>query len=1572
MTTAAAPAAYTLGADTRGLPARFESCFATAALDFAAVERPGGASPRVLGSSTVLGLPCRVEVLLDADGLFVALCARPLAERPEQDVWPLLTSFPDLVAPAMALPDAEADSTPVAGVFLQHLALAQPLLLFTAAAGSDPPPDLAAMELWADWRGTRPVSLAHHDGFSLFGGLGLKVEAVGPLAVLRQLLGPLAELGGGPAQASIQVRDLPWLQLRQPITGDARLGPLELGDAALTLAAPIYPCKDPARVSLSGTVALCDQHIELSAEIPMGGGDLVVTGKLSADASAPIDGIAAAGLPAFPADRKLEVELLIDAEHGRIDRMTVFVERDGWDLLAGLLTVQQASFAIHVDDPLGERAISGQGRAKVRLGNADFEIGGRYPDGPITGALTPAPGQALTLHELAAVLHADSSVLPDLAIASLRVRYGLGGEGWAFAARIAEAWQPPSAGGLLQLEQLEFSLAGPSPVDVHLDARLRLGTALGLAISATHHGADGWVLCGSSDPGARIEVGQLLQALEQQYGQAVALPQALLTLAFEDLSVMYREAEQLLVLAGSLTLQVEGADLRLDLDAQVQGAAAARTVSAEGRLTVAGQVFTFSGRSKPAAQPRQAPADAQARQLALVASYVHDPAGSAKAPDIHDLVAALSPRVAGIVPHVELTAAVMAYLSDGDAAHPSARWLLGACFNAGFELHGTVDGVPIVSALLGDSLDLAVKDLQVLVASRPYSEADITALGPLPAFNLPAAVGRALITGTLQMGGDTHALSLPLGATAAAASATAADSASSPAALPAVPAIAAARAAPAAPAAPPPAASDPDTQWIPIARHFGPLYLEQAGVAYRDGQVSIALGLSLSAGALTLSLQGLRVETPLNAFQPHFDLAGLGLAYSAGDIAVSGGLLKTGSGASARYDGEALIRSTGFSIAALGSYASTAQGDASLFVYGLLDKELGGPSVFHVTGLAAGFGYNRKLQLPTLDEVGSYPLVTMAEGSATAGATAKVADLAAVLAQLDAVLEVAAGGNWLALGVRFTSYEVVDTFALLVVSFGTEVEIDFIGESTLNMPTKLADGQQPIAHARLSERATFIPDRGILSAAAKLGPESYVLSKDCHLSGGFALASWFKDEHAGDFVVTLGGYHPSYVKPAHYPDVAPLEFIWKIGDLEIKGGMYFALTPGEVMAGGHLDAVWQSGELRAWFLVHADFLLCWKPFHYEAEIGVSIGASFRVDLWITSFTMTVHVDVALQLWGPSFGGVAVVDLSVISFSVAFGAPRPAHAWISWPEFRASFLPPLQLATGLAPRLPARWLIDDDGKPRPLPTTSSTYCLARAGAGLDRDLGEVWIVSGSEFQLVTHSVIPARTGCMYFHGDTAPVALPTQPGDGTAAAIAVGPMNLAGEAFISEHFVVVSLLDKSGQPLPTPDFLDHVDVTPRWANVPPAIWSLSHTPASKETTLKNALVGYTFAPKVNPGHTATIEVAALEVQDEAPLPAVFRTAPAGLDAAVTARVRAVYRRTIAADTSTNAGAAAVRDELCSRMIATLREQAPTRVALLGVLAGYLDIEADERIDALPLDLGQVMRHAPAFATLGDRL
>ena len=1107
------------------------------------------------------------------------------------------------------------------------------------------------------------------------------------------------------------------------------------------------------------------------------------------------------------------------------------------------------------------------------------------------------------------------------------------------------------------------------------------------------------MLVGATRQGDRVEVGQLLAALEQHYHQGVDLPRAISTLAFEDLALFYSQADSRLTLACTLTLRVAGADVRLDLNTVVQGGTAGHSVSITGALTVAGHAFNFSGASstegaEKSGKPKQ--------QLALVATYVHRPDENTPAPDIHELVLALAPAAAEVVPHIKLTDALIAYLSEGDADHSTARWLLGACFDAELDLHAALNGVPIVSALLGDRLNLSVSALQLLVASKPFSESDIDALGQPAGFSFPATLGHALITGQLGVGSDHHPLTLNMGeqpavpapppSADAADAADAADEASGTAPMRTGDTLDAAATAntvvaPAPPTSPSPGATD--TQWIAIAQHFGPLYLEQVGVAYRNSRVSIALGLSITAAEMSLSLQGLRIETPLNAFKPSFDLAGLGLTYSASTLEVSGGLLKTGTGVATRYDGEALIKASGFTIAALGSYASTPQGDASLFIYGLLNKELGGPTLFHVTGLAAGFGYNRRLTLPTLDTVGSFPLVSMAKAdtAGTAGAAAAPPDLTAVLAQLGSVLEVASGEHWLALGVRFTSYEVIDTFALLVVSFGTQVEIDLIGESTLSMPAKLDAGQQPIAYARLAERATFIPDRGIFTAAAKLSDDAYILSRDCHLSGGFAVSSWFKDALAGDFVVTLGGYHPSYAKPAHYPDVVPVGFTWQLGDLDIKGGLYFALTPTTVMASGHLDAVWQSGALRAWFLVHADFLMSWKPFHYEAEVGVGIGASFRVDLWITSFTMTVRVDVELQLWGPSFGGTARVDLSVISFSVDFGAPRPAKAWISWSAFKQSFLPPwVDVTTATPTRAPALTAaplmppsyateLDDDGLIRPPPKLGSAYCMARAAAGLDRDLGAVWVVNGSEFELVTHSLIPAQSARMFFHGDIASVSLLPGADPKARPNVEVGPMNLQDAEFISEHFVVFSRLDDQTQlPVPTPDFLRHVNVEPRWAKVPPAIWAVGAS--STDTQLKTALIGFRFWAKLVSTRSKSVDVKTLEVQDQEPMPARFWSAPERLELPEAAGLMADYGQVLAdhADHADNADSApgepALRDAVCSLMVSTLRAHQDLRTALLDELGQHLVLQADERTQTLPLDMGLVMRCEPRFAPLGE--
>ncbi|HAA26836.1 MAG TPA: hypothetical protein DCE56_03055, partial [Cyanobacteria bacterium UBA8553] len=111
------------------------------------------------------------------------------------------------------------------------------------------------------------------------------------------------------------------------------------------------------------------------------------------------------------------------------------------------------------------------------------------------------------------------------------------------------------------------------------------------------------------------------------------------------------------------------------------------------------------------------------------------------------------------------------------------------------------------------------------------------------------------------------------------------------------------------------------------------------------------------------------------------------------------------------------------------------------------------------------------------------------------------------------------------------------------------------------------------------------------------------------------------------------------------PQVPRLGFNWQVDDhLTIKGDAYYALTPAALMAGGHLQARWESGPLSAWFNAGANFLIAWKPYPYEASISVDMGVSytFEVYLWFTTIHKTISVDIGadLQIWGPDFSGIA--------------------------------------------------------------------------------------------------------------------------------------------------------------------------------------------------------------------------------------------------------------------------------------------------------------------------------------------
>jgi hypothetical protein len=317
------------------------------------------------------------------------------------------------------------------------------------------------------------------------------------------------------------------------------------------------------------------------------------------------------------------------------------------------------------------------------------------------------------------------------------------------------------------------------------------------------------------------------------------------------------------------------------------------------------------------------------------------------------------------------------------------------------------------------------------------------------------------------------------------------------------------------------------------------------------------------------------------------------------------------------YDGLATVQAEGLRLAAIGSLKSVNQ--TALFLYAVLDYPLGGPPFFYVTGLAAGFGLNQKLMMPAVDQVSTFPLVAAAKQPPTIPTDPGSAGpfIKNELQKLGAYLTLNIGQYFGCAGIEFTSFELLDSFVLISISFGREFELDLVGLSTLVVPPELPANEPALATVTLQIVGSFIPSEGVAIVQGRLTNDSHILDPNCHLTGGFAFATWFgTNAHAGDFVISLGGYHPDFQKPDHYPTVPRIGISWKIStELNVTGGLYFALTPRALMAGGAMKATFQTNldltiatvDVKAWFIMGADFIVYWKPFHYSAHLYVDIG-----------------------------------------------------------------------------------------------------------------------------------------------------------------------------------------------------------------------------------------------------------------------------------------------------------------------------------------------------------------------------
>ena len=698
-------------------------------------------------------------------------------------------------------------------------------------------------------------------------------------------------------------------------------------------------------------------------------------------------------------------------------------------------------------------------------------------------------------------------------------------------------------------------------------------------------------------------------------------------------------------------------------------------------------------------------------------------------------------------------------------------------------------------------------------------------------------------------------------------------------------------------------------QWFSVQKSFGPLTIGRIGILTEKERFGMALDASVTTTAFSLDLAGFTLAFPPDNISPsglQVDLAGLAIAISSGSFKLSGSLIRSTRPDYVEYEGSVLIQIGRFGIVAAGAYASF-EGSPSLFVFGMVKGAFGGPPAFFVTGLAAGFGYNRALKLPAPDMVSEYPLVR----AARVGLPDPSVNGALGAMSAGGWVPPDVGSYWVALGIQWTTFQLLNGFVLVTVQFGNELVFALLGVGAVQLP--VAGAGTSFAYAELTLSAVLRPTEGSFQMMAMLTSNSFVLARACRLTGGFAFYSWFgSHEHAGDFVVTLGGYNALFDPPDWYPRVDRLGFDWAVSDaVRVSGGTYFALTPSCVMGGGALSIKFQLGGLQAWFNAHADFIMFWRPFFFDVAIGVSIGVSYTFSIGSVQKSLSVELSAEVELWGPPLKGVAHVTWWVISFTIPInggGKPQlPGPVVDDWTTFADSFLPvgggdPRRTAisgtaAGPSSSPAARWSAAHTAAGAiSAPPKTTDLCMPRAAAGLAGtiEIGgqEIWLVTAA-FVVATESAIPSTLIVIGELDD------PAATFDGPPAGVfPMGSLSMKSR----QHLRIVPYIPTL-HAAPAPDLRRWRWLLPP-TQLPGSLWSETNPgKAELSADMVAAVVGITGVPPppdpTGPPAANLSDLSVVELHDhDLPLP----TTPSidGSTAQPTVDSRTVIGHTIAAD------------------------------------------------------------------------
>lgn len=557
------------------------------------------------------------------------------------------------------------------------------------------------------------------------------------------------------------------------------------------------------------------------------------------------------------------------------------------------------------------------------------------------------------------------------------------------------------------------------------------------------------------------------------------------------------------------------------------------------------------------------------------------------------------------------------------------------------------------------------------------------------------------------------------------------------------------------------AGDPPGPWWLVIQRQLGPLYVDRIGLNTVEApgkvtEISLLFTGQLSIFGLTAAVDQLMITwhggDVLSITSWSVDLMGLAISADMSGASLAGGLLKTIDGGSTSYVGMLLGRFAAYGLSVFGGYTDDGKGHASFFIFGAINGPIGGPPAFFLTGLGGGLGINRGLVIPTdLSQFGTYPFIQALDPAAKP--PAKPMD---ELHRLSEYFPHQMGDFWFAAGVSFTCFSLVDGVAVVAVSFGNGLEIDLLGLARLALPRPGA----ALVSIELGLLAHFSTSEGVFLIKAQLTDNSWLLYPEIRLTGGFAFAIWWKGPNAGQFVLTMGGYHPSFHRDG-YPDVPRLGIMWRISDsLVIKGTSYFALTSEALMAGVGVEASLDFGWVWAKLSFGADGIVYFDPFWFEVSTFLRISAGINLDLGLFSISFSATLGASIKVWGPDFAGHAEFEMGPATVPIDFGSPHKVDPKkLRWDEFVAKYL---EDAGGSARALSA---ITGRGS---LPTKTGGQTGAPSADGTEALPYQVY----AEFELTFTTTIPTATFAV---GATPQQQVALVQSNGQPTALGLSPM-----------------------------------------------------------------------------------------------------------------------------------------------------------------------------------------------------